>query len=94
MTDGESVQRSDSSGPDGTARNASVLGSTEQACRPEPGENRELRIAVGIATVGRPAIVGEAVKELTNQILRPDRIIVCAPSSDDLRDVDQRQDRV
>jgi GT2 family glycosyltransferase len=40
----------------------------------------ELRIAVGIATLGRPQILAAAVGEYENQVRQPDAIFVCAPS--------------
>jgi GT2 family glycosyltransferase len=47
--------------------------------RPQP-----LRIAVGIATAGRPAILAEALRLLAGQDRPPDRIVVCAPTSADV----------
>jgi GT2 family glycosyltransferase len=43
-----------------------------------------VRLAVGIATVGRPALLGAVLRELEHQTRRPDRIIVCAPAADDM----------
>ncbi|GEP03119.1 glycosyltransferase family 2 protein [Methylobacterium oxalidis] len=43
-----------------------------------------LRLAVGIATAGRPGIVGATVAELLRQDRPADRIVVCAPSPTDV----------
>jgi GT2 family glycosyltransferase len=43
-----------------------------------------VRLAVGIATIGRPALLGAVLEELARQTRRPDRIIVCAPAADDV----------
>ena len=43
-----------------------------------------MRLAVGIATVGRPRLLRAAVDELARQTRRADRIVVCAPASDDV----------
>jgi hypothetical protein len=43
-----------------------------------------LRIAVGIATVGRPRLLQVALAELTNQRRPPDLVVVCAPSAEDI----------
>jgi hypothetical protein len=43
---------------------------------------------VGIATVGRPRLLGAVVDELTRQARRPDRIVVCAPTSDDVMGIE------
>ena len=43
-----------------------------------------MRLAVGIATIGRPALLGAVLEELTRQTRSPDRIIVCAPTADDV----------
>ena len=43
-----------------------------------------MRVAVGIATVGRPRMLDAVVDELLRQTRRPDRIVVCAPTSDDV----------
>jgi GT2 family glycosyltransferase len=58
------------------------------------GATRRLRIAVGIATIGRPSIVAEAIAELAKQSRLPDRIIVCAPSAHDLKDLDPTDGRI
>jgi hypothetical protein len=47
-----------------------------------------VRLAVGIATVGRPRLLGAVVDELTRQARRPDRIVVCAPTSDDIMGIE------
>jgi GT2 family glycosyltransferase len=43
-----------------------------------------VRLAVGIATIGRPALLGAVLEEFARQTRRPDRIIVCAPTADDV----------
>lgn len=43
-----------------------------------------LRIAVGIATAGRPQLLQVALAELGRQRRRPDLVVVCAPSADDI----------
>jgi GT2 family glycosyltransferase len=46
-----------------------------------------LRIAVGIATIGRPQLLRAVVEELARQTRRADRIVVCAPAADDVEGV-------
>lgn len=48
---------------------------------------KPLRIAVGIATAGRPKIIAAALEELSEQSRVADAMIVCAPSEADVRDV-------
>jgi GT2 family glycosyltransferase len=43
-----------------------------------------LRIAVGIATAGRPAVVMQIIAELCDQYRRPDAVLVCAPTAEDV----------
>lgn len=43
-----------------------------------------MRLAVGIATVGRPRLLAAVVDELARQTRRPDRIVICAPTSNDI----------
>jgi GT2 family glycosyltransferase len=43
-----------------------------------------LRIAVGIATAGRPQLLQVALAELACQRRRPDLVVVCAPAPDDI----------
>lgn len=43
-----------------------------------------MRIAVGIATVGRPRLLGAVIEELARQTRRAERIVVCAPTADDV----------
>lgn len=45
-----------------------------------------LRIAVGIATVGRPSILAETLRELTRQTRQPDRVLVCGTLASDIGD--------
>src|SRR5579872_657414 len=56
-------------------------------CRQPPYTLRgiaELRIAVGIATVGRAPLLRAIVEELTRQTRAPDRIVICAPAQADV----------
>jgi len=46
-----------------------------------------LRVAVGIATAGRPDILNQILRELTKQQRPPDVIVVCASSNADLGDI-------
>lgn len=48
-----------------------------------------MRIAVGIATRGRPAILAETLAELTRQARAPDRVLVCHVSANDVGDLPQ-----
>src|SRR5579863_350083 len=48
------------------------------------GRGINLRIAVGIATVGRPALLHAVLDELMRQSRLPDRVVVCAPSDADV----------
>ena len=49
-----------------------------------------MRIAVGIATRGRPAILGEVLQELDRQTRAPDRIVVCHVTPEDVADLPAR----
>ncbi len=46
-----------------------------------------MRIAIGIATRGRPAILAEVLRELDLQTRAPDRILVCHVTPSDVGDV-------
>ena len=46
-----------------------------------------LRVAVGIATAGRPLNLKQTLRELTKQQRPPDVVVVCASSNADLGDV-------
>lgn len=50
-----------------------------------------MRLVVGIATVGRSALLREVLEELTRQTRRPDRIVLCAPAAADLAGVSTDQ---
>jgi GT2 family glycosyltransferase len=50
------------------------------------GMNR-LRMAVGIATAGRPLILKQMLRQLTKQQRQPDVVVVCASSNEDLGDM-------
>lgn len=50
------------------------------------GEGR-LRVAIGIATAGRPTILGETLAVLRDQSRQPDRLIVSAPTREDSGEV-------
>ncbi|MCO6417853.1 glycosyltransferase family 2 protein [Siccirubricoccus sp. KC 17139] len=43
-----------------------------------------MRVAIGIATRGRPAILAEVLRELRQQTRQPDRIIVCHVAPEDI----------
>lgn len=43
-----------------------------------------MRIGVGIATIGRPELLRAMLEELASQTRAPDRIVVCAPTLDDV----------
>ncbi len=43
-----------------------------------------MRIAVGIATTGRPAILAEALEELSRQTRPPDEVLICPTTQADL----------
>ena len=49
-----------------------------------------MRIAIGIATRGRPAILAEVLRELDLQTRAPDRILVCHVTPDDVADLPLR----
>jgi len=47
------------------------------------------RLVVAIATVGRPTILAETLRELAAQSRRPDAVIVCGTKPDDVADAEQ-----
>ncbi|WP_431283244.1 glycosyltransferase family 2 protein [Humitalea sp. 24SJ18S-53] len=49
-----------------------------------------MRIAIGIATRGRPTILAETIAELALQTRAPDSILVCHATSDDVNDLPQQ----
>jgi GT2 family glycosyltransferase len=49
-----------------------------------------LRIAVGIATTGRPAVLAETLRELRSQTRQPDRILVCCAKPADIAALDSQ----
>jgi GT2 family glycosyltransferase len=49
-----------------------------------------MRIAIGIATRGRPAILAETLRELDLQTRAPDRILVCHVTPEDVADLPLR----
>src|SRR5262252_389811 len=53
-----------------------------------------LRIAVGIATVGRPDVIVETIAELYAQERPPDQILVCSPTAADVEGVERRHPQV
>src|SRR5215217_7466548 len=53
-----------------------------------------LRIAVGIATAGRPAILSETVAALTGQSRIPDIVFICAPGDADVENLQRSSLRV
>ena len=46
-----------------------------------------MQIAVGIATIGRPRLLRASLDELARQLRPPERIVLCAPSDDDIGEV-------
>jgi GT2 family glycosyltransferase len=46
-----------------------------------------VRLAVGIATVGRPVLLNAILQELEAQTRLPDRIVICAPGAGDVGDI-------
>ncbi|HEY1794633.1 MAG TPA: glycosyltransferase family 2 protein [Stellaceae bacterium] len=46
-----------------------------------------MRLAVGIATVGRPVLLNAVVQELRRQSRPADRIVICAPQASDIGDI-------
>ncbi|WP_206929756.1 glycosyltransferase family 2 protein [Roseococcus thiosulfatophilus] len=49
-----------------------------------------MKIAIGIATRGRPAILGEVLAELDRQTRAPDRVLVCHVTPEDVADLPAR----
>ncbi|NNU55112.1 glycosyltransferase [Rhizobium indigoferae] len=54
--------------------------------------NRPLRMAVGIASAGRPSILRETIDYLTTLPDQPERLIVCVPAIDDAAGLTERLD--
>jgi GT2 family glycosyltransferase len=54
----------------------------------------DLRVAVGITTVGRSEIVVETIAELSAQGRAADEILVCAPTAGDVEGVERRHPQV
>ncbi|MGR9077924.1 glycosyltransferase family 2 protein [Rhizobium leguminosarum] len=54
--------------------------------------NRPLRMAVGIASAGRPSILRETIDYLTTLPDQPERLIVCVPTIDDAAGLTERLD--
>jgi GT2 family glycosyltransferase len=50
----------------------------------EAGAHSDLAIGIGIATVGRPDILREVVRDIGRQIRLPDRIIICHSCTSDV----------
>lgn len=46
-----------------------------------------MQIAIGIATLGRPAILGEVLAEIARQTRQPDRVIICHVDGNDIADL-------
>ena len=65
-----------------------------QAVDSTKASDRNFRLAVGIATVGRPAILHQVLKCLEKQTIAPDAILVCAPSPADVEAIEQQHDNV
>ena len=49
---------------------------------------RDMKVTVGIATSGRPGILRETIAELRRQTHPPHRIVVCAPTMQDMTGLD------
>ena len=49
-----------------------------------------MRIAIGIATRGRPAILGEVLAEIARQTCAPDRLLICHVDGNDIADLPAR----
>lgn len=49
-----------------------------------PGRPARLRLAVGLATAGRPAVMGETLARIARQGRPPDAVVVCAPDAADV----------
>ncbi|GJD54713.1 glycosyltransferase family 2 protein [Methylobacterium dankookense] len=43
-----------------------------------------LRLAIGLATAGRPAVMGETLARIARQSRLPDAVVVCAPGLEDV----------
>jgi GT2 family glycosyltransferase len=53
-----------------------------------------MRIAVGIATRGRPEVLAETLAELTHQTRAPDRVLVCHVTPDDVNDLPRQRSNI
>lgn len=51
----------------------------------QPANGQRLRIAIGIATLGRPAVLAQTLQRLRAQVRPADGVIVCAPDGSDLQ---------
>jgi hypothetical protein len=61
-----------------------AIGAGRSLQNQQPG--RKLRIAVGVATAGRRAVLSVALNLLARQSRRPDSLVVCPAVADDLED--------
>ncbi|MGR9165017.1 glycosyltransferase family 2 protein [Rhizobium leguminosarum] len=71
------------------------IGPAPVPCRAEAmaeRANRPLRMAVGIASAGRPSILRETIDYLTTLPDQPERLIVCVPTIDDAAGLTERLD--
>ncbi|MGR9137355.1 glycosyltransferase family 2 protein [Rhizobium leguminosarum] len=71
------------------------IGPAPVLCRAEAmaeRANRPLRMAVGIASAGRPSILRETIDYLTTLPDQPERLIVCVPTIDDAAGLTERLD--
>lgn len=62
---------------------------------PVPGQipRNRLRIAIGIATAGRPDILARTLDHLSRQVRKADCVVVCMPAGDDVpSSLSRRQD--
>ncbi|MDQ0391445.1 glycosyltransferase [Labrys monachus] len=55
--------------------------------QPGPAPARPARLAVALATIGRPDVVVRTVGEIKAQTRRPDEILVCAPTERDVGNI-------
>lgn len=60
-----------------------TLAPAPRRASPSAGQSEHLRLAVGIATAGRPGILAQTIAEIRNQDRAPDRIVVCTPTRED-----------
>jgi glycosyltransferase involved in cell wall biosynthesis len=67
-------------------QNRGTTASTDDSVTLDQNSGR-LKLAVGIATIGRPAVVMELLNRLSVQTRIPDAIVVCAPNVADIKGI-------